>query len=177
MAFAKPCGILPADFVQRPDVRVRSTFRLAPLALCIALSLSAQARAQDMEDMPVEFELCPIVDAVPMFENVPEQSGIFMGDRAAAPTDIEGDMLSGTDVAPQFSGNVALRRGDQFLGADKLTYDSELQKYIAEGNIRYQDSTMRLTAARAEGNQAEDRHRIEDLRYQLVSRRGTANPT
>lgn len=172
MAFAKPCGILPADFVQRPDVRVRSTFRLAPLALCIALSLSAQARAQDMEDMPVEFELCPIVDAVPMFENVPEQSGIFMGDRAAAPTDIEGDMLSGTSAAPQFSGNVALRRGDQFLGADKLTYDSELQKYIAEGNIRYQDSTMRLTAERAEGNQAQDQHRIEDLRYQLVSRRG-----
>ena len=97
---------------------MRSTFRLAPLAICIALSLSAQARAQDMpqEDMPEDFALCPIVDAVPRFENVPEQSGIFMGDRAAAPTDIEGDMLSGTDVAPQFSGNVALRRGARPAG-------------------------------------------------------------
>ena len=31
---------------------------------------------------------------------------------------------------------------------------------------------MRLTAERAEGNQALDQHKIEDLKYQLVSRRG-----
>jgi len=175
LPFAEPSGILPADFVQRPDVRVRSTLRLTPLALCIGLSLGAQAWAQDMpqqEDMADDFSLCPIVDAVPVFENVPEKSGIFMGDRSAAPTDIEGDSLAGTDVAPEFEGNVALRRGDQYLGADKLTYDSTVQRYVAEGNIRYQDAAMRLTAERAEGNQAADQHRIEDLKYQLVSRRG-----
>lgn len=143
-------------------------FRLTPLALCIGLSLSAQAWAQDMPD---DFSLCPITDAIPPFDDAPA-TGIQMAPRNTQPTDIEGDTLSGTDVAPQFEGNVALRRGDQFLGADKLTYDSEQQNYVAEGNIRYQDSAMRLTAERAEGNQGKDEHRIEDLKYQLVARRG-----
>ena len=95
----------------------------------------------------------PVRDAIAPFDDVPA-TGINIGDRAAQPTDIEGDTLSGTDVVPQFEGNVALRRGDQFLGADRLQYDSDTQRYIAEGNIRYQDSAMRLTAERAEGNQA-----------------------
>ena len=152
---------------------MRACFRLSLLASCIGLSLSAQAQSTQ-EDMPDDFTLCPATEAVPPFEDVPE-AGIHLGnlsDRSTLPTDIEGDSLSGTDVAPQFEGNVALKRGDQFLGADKLKYDSEQQNYIAEGNIRYQDSAMRLTAERAEGNQAEDRHKIEELRYQLVARRG-----
>jgi LPS-assembly protein len=120
--------------------------------------------------MPDDWSLCPVRDAVPAFDDAP--TGISPATRATEPTDIAGDLLSGTDVQPQFSGNVALRRGDQFLGADKLTYDSTEQKYVAEGNIRYQDSALRLTAERAEGNQAADQHKIEDLKYQLVSRRG-----
>src|SRR4249919_882535 len=94
-----------------PDVRVRASFRLTPLALCIGLSLSPHLRAQKMQD---DFSLCPLTEAVPAFADVPA-TGITLGktplDRAQSPTDIEGDTLSGTDVAPQFQGNVALRRG------------------------------------------------------------------
>jgi LPS-assembly protein len=122
------------------------------------------------QDMPDDWSLCPVRDAVPAFEDAP--TGVSPADRATQPTDIAGDVLSGTDTQPEFSGNVALRRGDQFLGADKLTYDSEKEQYVAEGNIRYQDSSMRLTAERAQGNQATDEHSIDDLRYQLVARRG-----
>ena len=151
---------------------MRASLRLTPLALCIGLSVTAQVRAQKMQD---DFSLCPLTQAVPEFEDVPA-TGITLGktplDRAQSPTDIEGDTLSGTDVAPQFQGNVALRRGDQFLGADRLTYDSQQEHYVADGNIRYQDSSMRLTAEHAEGNQAADEHQIDDLKYQLVSRRG-----
>lgn len=150
------------------EVRVRPALRLTPLALCIGLSLSAQAWAQDLPD---DFSLCPITDAIAPFDDAPA-TGIQLGPRNAQPTDIEGDTLTGTDVAPQFEGNVALRRGDQFLGADRLTYDADTQTYEAEGNIRYQDSSMRLTAERAEGNQAKDEHQIDELKYQLVSRRG-----
>ena len=156
--------------LRRPDVRVRPSLRLSPLALCIGLSLSAQAQDMSTTDMPDDWSLCPVRDAVPAFEDAP--TGISPATRATQPTDIAGDVLSGTDVKPEFSGNVALKRGDQFLGADKLTYDSEKEQYVAEGNIRYQDASMRLTAERAEGNQATDEHSIEDLRYQLVSKRG-----
>jgi LPS-assembly protein len=93
---------------------VRPSLRPSTLALCIGLSLSAQAWAQSMEDMPLDFSLCPVRDAIAPFDDVPA-TGINIGDRHAQPTDIEGDTLSGTDVMPQFEGNVALRRGDQFL--------------------------------------------------------------
>ena len=96
-----------------PDVRVRPALRLTPLALCIGLCLSARVQAQDMAD---DFSLCPITDTVPSFDDAPA-TGIQIGaDRSKLPTDIESDTLTGTDVTPQFSGNVALRRGDQFLG-------------------------------------------------------------
>ena len=153
----------------RPTLSTRC-LRLSPLALCIGLSLSAQAQDLQSTDMPDDWSLCPVRDAVPAFEDAP--TGISPATRATQPTDIAGDVLSGTDVHPEFSGNVALKRGDQFLGADKLTYDSEKEQYVAEGNIRYQDSSMRLTAERAQGNQATDEHSIEDLRYQLVAKRG-----
>ena len=63
-----------------------------------------------------------------------------------------------------------LRRGDQFLNADNLKYDQETDTYVADGNVRYQDGTMRVIAARAHGDQNTDTHKIEDVQYQLVSR-------
>lgn len=147
---------------------MRPVLRLLPLPFCIALSLSA--RAGD-DDMPVNWSLCPVGDAVPAFADAP--TGAKPADRASQPTDIEGDEAEGVDgEVLNVQGNVALKRGDQFLGADKLRYDSQSERYVAEGNIRYQDSSMRLVAERAEGDQAADEHQIENLRYQLVSRRG-----
>jgi len=151
---------------------VRPVFRLLPLPLCIALSLAAHAD----DDMPVNWDLCPINNAVPPFEGAAAAAAAAAGDpadRASQPTDIEGDEAEGVEGSVlNIHGNVTLTRGDQFLGAEKLSYDSANETYVAEGSIRYQDAGMRLVAERAEGNQATDEHQIEDLRYQLVSRRG-----
>ena len=99
---------------------MRHAFRLLPLPLGIALSLPAMAA-----DKPVNWGLCPAGDVLPDFSG---QTGAGAGaesrDRTAQPTTIEGDQLSGTDTAPEYHGNVALHRGDQFLGADNLSYDS-----------------------------------------------------
>jgi len=136
--------------------------------LCIALSLQAHAA----DDMPPNWGLCPVEDVVKPFteaRTAPEGLNI---DNAQQATDIEGDALSGTEENPVFNGNVTLRRGDQFMGADQLTYDKEKEHYTAEGSIRYQGSGLRMTAARAEGDQAADVHTIHDLDYQLLSRRG-----
>lgn len=147
---------------------MRPALRLLPLPFCIALSLSAHAGD---DDMPINWSLCPVGDAVPAFADAPAVPAT--GDRASQPTDIEGDQAEGVDgEVLNVEGNVALKRGDQFLGADKLRYDSQNERYVAEGNIRYQDSSMRLVAERAEGDQGADEHQIENLRYQLVSRRG-----
>ncbi len=150
-----------------PDGRVRTSFRLLPLSLCIALALPAYAQ-EDSEN----WGLCPIEDAVPQFVDAPTPTGD--GDnRDSQPTDIAGDALSASEVdSTVFQGNVELSRGDQFLGTDKLVYNSEDGTYVAEGSVRYQDSGLRILAERAHGDQQADSHVIEDLRYQLVARRG-----
>ncbi len=161
------CGKLAADSV--PDCRVRPVFRLLPLPLCIAISLTAQAA-----EPPPNWGLCPVDDAIPPFEGAPKPAaGALATPRSEQPTDIEGDSLGGVkDKSIEYQGNVALTRGDQFIGTDKLTYNEETETYVAEGNVRYQDGGMRVIADRAEGNQSKDQHKIDDVRYQLVERRG-----
>jgi LPS-assembly protein len=146
---------------------VRRALRLLPLPLCIAMSLAAQA-----QDMEPDYSLCPVEDAVPAFSDL-TPSDAEPGERQNLPTDIEGDTFTGSEGDSTIvEGNVHLQRGDQFLGTDKLTYDTETGRYVAEGSIRYQDSGLRIVAERAEGDQEADSHRISSVQYQLVSRRG-----
>ena len=42
-----------------------------------------------------------------------------------------------------------MRRGNQFMGADQITFDQEEQRYTAEGSIRYQGGGLRLNDRRA----------------------------
>ncbi|MFP7724881.1 LPS assembly protein LptD [Lysobacter sp. D1-1-M9] len=148
---------------------MRKPLRLLPLTLCISLALPVHAQDEDADD----WGLCPIGDVVPAFDDAPVPQGTAQ-QRAQEPTDIEGGQLSrsgeGENLVVQ--DNVRLSRGDQFLGTDKLTYDEETGQYVAEGSVRYQDAGMRIVAERAQGNQTADRHRIENLQYQLVERRG-----
>ena len=147
---------------------MRLSLRLLPLPLCIALSLQAYAA----DDMRPNWGLCPVQDVVKPFadaQTVPEGVKI---DNTNEATDIEGDALSGTEENPVFNGNVTLRRGDQFMGAERLNYDKSKEQYTAEGSIRYQGGGLRLTAERAEGDQAKDTHTLHELDYQLLSQRG-----
>jgi LPS-assembly protein len=146
---------------------VRRALRLLPLPLSIAICLPALA-----DEKPVSWGLCPATDVLPVFNDAPQADKAAAATRDQQPTDIEGDQLTGTSTVPQYQGNVALKRGDQFLGTDHLSFDTESGNYIAEGNVRYQDSSIRMVAKRAEGNQEADTHKISDIQYQLVSRRG-----
>lgn len=122
--------------------------------------------------MPPDYSLCPVENAVPVFDDAQPAVG-DPDDRDGQPTDIAGDMLDGIDGETlNYSGNVTLRRGDQFLGADNLEYDSQANTYVATGSIRYQDSSMRLEAERLEGDQNDETHRVDNVRYQLTERRG-----
>ncbi|TWT21966.1 LPS-assembly protein LptD [Luteimonas wenzhouensis] len=147
---------------------MRPTFRLLPLPICIALSLAAHAD----DDMPVDWSMCPLEDAVPLFPDAQPPVG-DIADRDSLPTDIQGDQTVGVDGGIfNVTGNVTLRRGDQFLGTDSIEYSQETGTYTATGNVRYQDSGMRVVAERLEGDQNNDSHRIDNVRYQLTERRG-----
>jgi LPS-assembly protein len=147
---------------------VRPLFRLLPLPLGIAISLAASAN----DDPPLDWSMCPVEDAVPAFADAHAPVG-RPEDRENLPTDIDGDYVSGIDGGLQtISGGVTLRRGDQFLGTDSLEFAQDTGRYTAIGNVRYQDSGMRIVADRLEGNQEDDSHRIDNVRYQLIERRG-----
>ena len=146
---------------------MRRPLRLLPLPFCIALSLSAHAAG----NRPDNWRLCPIQDAVPAFADAQQPKGSAEV-RVQQPTDIAGDQVVGTHDKPEFHGNVTLRRADQFLGTKQLDYDSETGKYIAQGDVRYQDSGMRMVADRAEGDQNADTHNVQNVHYQLMSKRG-----
>ncbi|TXH85198.1 MAG: LPS assembly protein LptD, partial [Pseudoxanthomonas sp.] len=152
---------------------MRPALRLLPLPLSIALCLPALAD----DEKPESWALCPIQDAVPAFGEAPQapapgNAQATREQRAEQPTSIEGDSLGGTETNLEYQGNVALSRGDQFLGADNLKYDQEKDTYVADGHIRYQDAGIRLIADSARGDQGADTHQIDNVRYQLVSRRG-----
>lgn len=150
---------------------MRPAFRLLPLPFCIACALVAHSTAQAQDREP-DWGLCPVEDAVPAFPDAQAPVGSPEA-REDQPTDITGDALAGVDGENvQYSGNVTLRRGDQFLGAEKLTYDNQTSTYTAEGSVRYQDSGMRLVAEHLEGDQNTDTHRVDNVRYQLTERRG-----
>jgi len=147
---------------------VRPALRLLPLPLCIALSLAAHAD----DDIPVDWSLCPVEDAVPLFPDAQPPKG-DPASRESLPTDIQGDQTVGIDGGLyNVTGNVTLRRGDQFLGTDDIEYSPETGTYTATGNVRYQDSGMRIVADRLEGDQNTESHRIDNVRYQLTERRG-----
>lgn len=151
---------------------MRPVLRLLLLSLGVASCL--QARAAD--DPPQNWRLCPIGDVVPPFADaIRAPEGLDIDPTGETPTDIEGDLLSGTDANPLFQGNVTMRRGNQFMGADQLTFDKENGQYAAEGSVRFQARGLRLRAARAEGDQNTDTHTMEDLQYQLLSRRGNGH--
>lgn len=152
---------------------MRPVLRLLPLPFSIALCLPALAA----DEKPESWALCPIDDPVPAFAGAPQpavggNTEQARADRANQDTHIEGNQLGGTEQNLEYKGDVALVRGDQFLGADNLTYDQEKDTYSAEGHVRYQDSGIRLVAESARGDQNADRHQIDNLQYQLVSRRG-----
>ena len=149
---------------------MRRTLRLLPLPLCIACSLSAYAAS----NRPADYRLCPIQDAVPAFADAPPPAKTSTPPQVQTqqPTDISGDQLSGTNDKPEFHGNVVLRRGEQFLGTRQLDYDKETGKYVAQGDVRYQAQGIRIVADRAEGDQNADTHNVQNVQYQLMSRRG-----
>lgn len=138
----------------------RPVLRLLPFCLAIACN----AKAQDLED--ATWDLCPAPDGLPLFQPLPE--GDKPGKGTPMPTDIDAENLdvSEKDITV-LTGNVELRRGEQWLGTDKLTYRHESETFVTEGPVRFQDRNIRFLAAKAEGNQKAETIRLEDVQYQF----------
>lgn len=144
---------------------MHSRFRLLPA--CIAISFATQA-AEPASD---EWVLCRGVDAIPAFRQAPPPSKT---PDEQAPTDVDAATLQYQDQERTvFEGDVVLERGSQWLGADRVTYLHAQEQYQAENNVRYEDRNMRFVADEARGDRKKDRTELDNVRYQLVSQRGS----
>ncbi|MFT4256403.1 MAG: LPS assembly protein LptD [Pseudoxanthomonas sp.] len=144
----------------------------------MAVALPAMAA----DEKPVDWGQCPAQDPIPAFAGAPavahgKDSAKTRAGRMELPTVISGDAQSGTDTQLQYDGDVTLQRGDQYLHADNLRFNQEDGTYVATGSVQYQDSDMRVIADKLHGDQDADRHQMENIRYQLVSRRGNGGAT
>ncbi len=140
--------------------------RILPLSL--AMSLAAQARQQPPADSWI---LCRGPEAVAPFPGVAPTGNA--ADRDSSATDAQADRIDAhlKDITT-FQGNAEVKRADQWLLADKMTYDHAADRFQAEGSVRYQDSTVRLTASKADAQTAKDITTLDDIQYQLLNQRG-----
>ncbi|GAB2495417.1 LPS assembly protein LptD [Arenimonas alkanexedens] len=145
----------------------RQALRLLPLCLAIA----GAARAQDPAPA-ADWALCPSPDGMPLFQ--PLVAPTDAAPEAMAPaTDISAESLdvSGRETTV-FEGKVELQQGRRWLAADKLTYSHESQRYVTEGEVRYQDKGIRFTAKQAAGDQKADVITLDGVQYQFNQNAG-----
>ncbi|MBS0575169.1 MAG: LPS assembly protein LptD [Proteobacteria bacterium] len=161
---------------------MRPGVALLPLCLSFALVATVHARPgggtphkDDALKHPAdEFVLCR-GNAVPEFPGIAPTGKAK--DRPTAPADVQADWTDlskiGTSV---FRGNVEMRHADQWLFADQVNYQHEADTWQALGAVKYQDSTVRLTADRADGDRGKDITTVSSIdhpvQYQLRNTRG-----
>src|SRR5688572_4031912 len=141
----------------------RTSLRLLPLCLAIAGAVRAE------ETAPPTWALCANPQTLPQFSALP----VAPGARENAPTDIRADVLD-VQKAEQtvFSGNVELIHADQWMATDKVTFGHETEQFVTEGEVRYQDKGVRLTATQAAGDQKTDTLTLGGVRYQFNDQLG-----
>jgi LPS-assembly protein len=143
--------------VRRPPLRL--------LPLCLAVSAAVHAQEAPVPD----WGLCRAPATLPLFTELDLQGAV----RENAPTDLEADSL---DVKERertiFTGNVQMLHGDQFMATDKITFTHEGGQFQTEGPVRYQDRTVRLTAASAAGSQKGDKLELTQVVYQFNAENG-----
>ena len=72
----------------------------------------------------------------------------------------------------QLDGDVRLQRYDQLLQADRVRYNDVTTAFDASGHVRYQDSSLLLSATHIQGTTRPEQSRAQQVHYQLLQSRG-----
>lgn len=95
------------------------------------------------------------------------------GDRKAADTEVKGSQSRSTDGEHYtLDGDASIRQLDQLIRADRFTYAQTTTQWTAEGNVRYQDRDMLMSARDGSGTTTPGNGTLNGVRYQLLSSRG-----
>jgi LPS-assembly protein len=136
----------------------RTPLRLLPLCLAIAGAVRAEDTTRPT------WVLCENPQTLPLLAS----PAVDPGPREQAPTDITADTIDVKKTEQtEFAGDVQLKRSDQVLQTDKLTYRHEEETFSTEGDVRYQDRGIRLVAKQALGDQKADTITLKKVQYQF----------
>ena len=129
----------------------------------ISLLFSTQSFAQTTE---THWETCQNPESLPLFQPLStEQSALA---NSAQPAYIYADAFN---VQKQdesvFEGHVELQRGREWMATDKLHYNHNTEQYRTEGQVRFQNETLRMTAENAKGDHKADTIELSKLQYQF----------
>jgi LPS-assembly protein len=95
------------------------------------------------------------------------------GDRSLADTEVRGKQTQSADGEHYaLEGDASIQQLDQLIRADRFTYAQTSTEWTAEGNVRYQDRDMLLSAHDGHGTTESNQATLNDVRYQLLSSRG-----
>lgn len=161
---------------------------LTPRALAFAIALAAapgMALAQNGTNVcPLGVFVCPVVKNNFALCKKNDLLDFYVpglpkgGNREASPAQVYGDRFSSPDSNIfHLTGNTSLQRLDQLLRADSLTYDADTTAYDAEGNVRYQETDMLMSARRMYGTTNPEHGVADDVLYQLLTSRGNGKAT
>jgi len=143
--------------------------RLRLIPLCLAVSGALHAQTEPATVAANQWQLCRAPGTLPMFQPGPPPEG----DRERTPTDISADQLNLKQATQtEFEGKVQLRRLDQWLGTEKLTYSHDQERFVTEGPVRYQDRNLRLTAEQVRGDERAGSMELDNITYQFNDQAG-----
>ncbi|TDR39759.1 LPS-assembly protein [Tahibacter aquaticus] len=98
------------------------------------------------------------------------------GVREQAETDFSADRFQSADTTKYvLQGKARIQRLDQLIQSDELTYWTETTAWLATGNVRYQDSSMLLSASKAQGKTTPSTAVLDDARFQMLTSRGNGS--
>ncbi|UXI67438.1 LPS assembly protein LptD [Tahibacter amnicola] len=98
------------------------------------------------------------------------------GDRNAEAADFTADRFQSKDTSKYvLEGKARIQRLDQLLQAERLTYWTETTAWLAEGDVRYQDRGLLLSATRGEGTTTPSTATLDNVRFQLLGSRGNGS--
>ncbi|HET6546106.1 MAG TPA: LPS assembly protein LptD [Rhodanobacteraceae bacterium] len=156
-----------------------SRWRLLALIAPIALAATAHADEVAAPSCPIGMVKCPKKPTDWSMCGKNDLLDFYVtglpttGDRAGTPADFSAIKVeSGDKDHYVLEGDAELRRLDQLLRADTLTYDNDTTTYTATGHVRYQDRGLLISADRAAGTTEPEQATLDHLRYQLLGSRG-----
>lgn len=143
-------------------MRLRPYFR-NPYILVILLAGGVTGAGHAAAPTPEDWQLCGTPQR-------PATANWLRPDRNA-PMDLSSDRAEST--SPQdyiLSGNVLMRRADQRLQADRLSYDQNSGRVVGDGNIKYSETGIALSGEHVDLELHSDRGTIQGAHYWLYPR-------